>query len=127
MDLARTRSIEEMQVWDGISAARITFNAPYKTPDPFDEPSTSSSLFPEIEPMATLVENLNLQRGLLQTLKAHGQGESGVEILDGVKVLGIVPGEGGWPVLTIEGKRGSSPRSIRARLLVGTARAANTS
>ena len=106
-----------MQVWDGLSDARITFSAPEAQPDPFAV-SASNSLFPEIEPMATLVENLNLQRALLRTLQQRGQGVGGVEILDGAKVLGIAEGDGGWPVLTVEGAAGAAPRQLRARLLV---------
>ena len=117
VDHARSRPIEEMQVWDGLSDARITFNAPEAQPDPFAV-SSSNSLFPEIEPMATLVENLNLQRALLRTLKQRGSGAGGVEILDGAKVLGIAEGDGGWPVLTVEGAAGTPPRQLRARLLV---------
>jgi 2-polyprenyl-6-methoxyphenol hydroxylase-like FAD-dependent oxidoreductase len=69
--------------------------------------------------MATLVENLHLQRALLKTIREQQTSATGgVELLDGVKVLGISPGEGGWPVVKVEGKDGAPPRHLRARLLV---------
>lgn len=99
----RTRAIEEMQVWDGISNARIEFNSPVEREG--------------IKPMATLVENLNLQKALLACLRTKG---SGVEILDGRKVLGIQEGEGGWPLVEIEGSEDGPVRTLRPRLLVRT-------
>lgn len=114
VDLSRSRPIEEMQVWDGLSAARITFEAPYSATEDSD-----TALFPTVEPMATLVENLNLQRALLKSLR-HEQARGDVEIMDGVKVLGIAEGEGGWPVVTVSGKDGAPARQLRARLLVSS-------
>jgi hypothetical protein len=113
LDLSRTRGIEEMQVWDGLSSARITFSSPTIEPSPF-APTSAAGSPPRVEPMATLVENLNLQRGSLRFLEKA----QGVELLDGRKVLGVTPDEGGWPVVEVEGKEGAGSRSLRARLLV---------
>ena len=62
--------------------------------------------------MATLTENLNLQRGLLQHLDAA----SSVRLLDNVKVQSIRREEregGGWPLVHL-----SDGRVLRTRLLV---------
>ena len=111
MDYSRTRGIEEMQVWDGISDARIHFHSPLTqtdTPQPF-------SLNPPVDAMATLVENLNLQRGALRQLNNH---PNVVELVDGSRVASIEKGEGGWPVVNLENPAGEATRSLRARLLV---------
>ncbi|KAI5476153.1 ubiquinone biosynthesis monooxygenase COQ6 [Pseudohyphozyma bogoriensis] len=105
----RVRPVEEMQVWDGLSDARITFSSPYA--------STSSAIAtpPTIKPMATLVENLNLQRGSLRYLDTKKK----VEILDGRKVVGVEEGLGGWPVVKVDAGQGEPARELRARLLIG--------
>lgn len=123
VDLSRTRPIEEMQVWDGISSARITFEAPFATPSSTPS-STVTSLFPAIEPMATLVENIHLQRAIMAevTLQNQNGTKGGVEVLDGTKVVSIKEGEGGWPVVTIAGVDGTPARHLRARLLVSRSR-----
>lgn len=61
--------------------------------------------------MATMTENLNLQRALLRSLADLG----GVNVLDNTKVSKIEKeeGEGGWPIVHT-----SDGRQIRARLLV---------
>lgn len=105
-----------MQVWDGLSNARIAFASPYAEESAFA--STSSSPYPSIVPMATLVENLNLQRGLIRYLSEDKKGKGSVEIVDGTKVAGVTEGTGGWPVVHLESKDGAIPRSLRARLLV---------
>ena len=111
MDHSRTRPIESMQVWDGISDARIQFHSPltqFDTVQPF-------TLNPPVDVMATLVENLNLQRGALRQLCTH----SGVvELVDGSRVASIEEGEGGWPVVKLQNPAGEATRSLRARLLV---------
>lgn len=120
VDTFRTRAIEEMQVWDGLTDARIAFASPLSEPTP-DTPYES------ISPMATLVENLNLQRGLLKYLRegqkggvrieATGVGK-GVELIDSTRVAGVSEGVGGWPVVKLEAREGVPSRSLRARLLV---------
>ncbi|GJJ11441.1 hypothetical protein Clacol_005674 [Clathrus columnatus] len=96
----RTTPIEEMQVWDGISDARIVFAA--------NELSSVSSQ--PIQEMARLTENLNLQRALLQCLEAY----PGVSLLDKTKVDAINQMDNGWPVLSL-----ANGRKIQTRLLVG--------
>lgn len=98
-------------MWDGISDARIQFYSPLTqtdTPQPF-------SLHPQVDAMATLVENLNLQRAALRQIHTH---PGAVELVDGARVASIEEGEGGWPVVNLEDTAGGPPRSLRARLLV---------
>ena len=62
--------------------------------------------------MSRIIENLNLQRGLLRHLDTFPD----IQLLDKTKVQTITPDEGAtgsWPVLHLD-----SGRSIRARLLV---------
>ena len=63
--------------------------------------------------MAKFVENLNLQKGLLLSLREQGR----VECIDKTRVKDIqqedVKEGGGWPVVELE-----NGRRIRARLLV---------
>ncbi|KXN86618.1 Ubiquinone biosynthesis monooxygenase COQ6 [Leucoagaricus sp. SymC.cos] len=91
-----------MEVWDGISDARINFNAA--------ETVTTSS---EFQGMAYITENLNLQRGLLNLLdKAPG-----VDLIHQTKVTSInreSEGHGAWPIVNLD-----NGRRLRARLLVG--------
>ncbi|GAA5886474.1 hypothetical protein JCM16303_001422 [Sporobolomyces ruberrimus] len=116
VDHSRVREVHEMQVWDGISDARIEFQAPTLPASnlpgqyPF-EPSKRSS-------MATLTENLNLQRAALKRIEETGN----VELIDQMRVESIVKSskeEGGWPVVNLANKDGTVKRSIRARLLIG--------
>lgn len=67
--------------------------------------------------MATLTENLNLQRAALKRIEETGN----VELIDQMRVESIVKSskeEGGWPVVNLANKDGTVKRSIRARLLV---------
>lgn len=95
------QSYEEMQVWDGVTGARIEFDWPAQ----------------EGQTIAYMNENLNLTSGLLKRVEELG----GVEILDGERVENIVLGEeteeadfSSWPVLGLRGGR-----KLAARLLVG--------
>ncbi|KAI0642354.1 ubiquinone biosynthesis hydrox [Trametes meyenii] len=103
---SRTCPIEEMQVWDGLSDARISFST--HDDDSLGLPGLSSP-----SQMARLTENLNLQRALLRRLHSS----SGIEIVDKVKVQSIQREEregSGWPLVHL-----SDGRVLRARLLVG--------
>ncbi|KAF5388673.1 hypothetical protein D9757_004742 [Collybiopsis confluens] len=96
----RTTPIEEMQVWDGVSDARITF-------------STSELGLPTpAEGMARLTETLNLQRSLLHHLITTPS----VEVIDQSRVQSISPDEisGAWPSVMLD-----TGRVLKARLLVG--------
>lgn len=88
-----------MQVWDGVSDARITFSAS-------ELPMHST---PEI---SRLTENLNLQRGLLRHIGQFPE----VQLLHKVKVQNIVRDDcegSAWPLVHL-----SDGTVIRARLLV---------
>ena len=119
VDVERTCPIEEMQVllwpysyylplltlhqvWDGISDARIDFNAA----------ALGISRRDGSNQMARLTETLNLQRGLLKRLRE----QPNVTLLDNTKVMNIfhddIPG-GGWPMVQL-----SDGVALRARLLV---------
>ena len=95
-----------LQIWDGLSDARITFSMQD------DFASHLPGMHAESQ-MARLTENLNLQRGLLR----HLDSTSTVQVLDNVKVQSIVreerEGGGGWPLVHL-----SDGRVLRARLLV---------
>ncbi|KAG2356251.1 hypothetical protein BDR07DRAFT_1464130 [Suillus spraguei] len=98
VELARTNPIHQMQVWDGISGARITFNA---------------SEIPESSEMARMTENLNLQRALLRKLS----GIQSVQVIQNVEVESIKRDAGDrndWPLVHL-----SNGATLRARLLVG--------
>lgn len=91
-----------LQVWDGLSNARIEFSA-------WDVKPEAS----EGAEMAKFVENINLQKALLTNVKKHDN----VEVIDKTKVQEITQGDlksqGGWPIVKLE-----NGRTIRARLLV---------
>jgi ubiquinone biosynthesis monooxygenase Coq6 len=98
----RVQAYQEMQVWDGITGARIEFDWPAE-----QKGST----------IAYMNENLNLTSALLKRIEEVG----GVEVLDGQKVEDIVLGEESedldlslWPVVSLSGGR-----RLAARLLVG--------
>jgi ubiquinone biosynthesis monooxygenase Coq6 len=90
------------QVWDGISDARIEFNA------------AALGIGSKVgsNQMARLTETLNLQRGLLR----HLRDQPNVTLLDNTSVDNILqddtPG-GGWPMVQL-----SNGTALRARLLV---------
>ncbi|KAJ7876830.1 COQ6 monooxygenase [Mycena leptocephala] len=100
VDEERTCPIQDMQVWDGVSDARIEFSA------------SLLGLGSPAQGMARMTENLNLQRGLLRHLSNIPQ----VQILDKTKVQTIdhVEGSGDWPLVHLD-----NGRVLRSRLLVG--------
>ncbi|KZT37735.1 ubiquinone biosynthesis hydrox [Sistotremastrum suecicum HHB10207 ss-3] len=101
LNQTRTNSIQEMEVWDGVSDARISFRASELLGR---EHSTN---------MSTMMENLNLQRSLLKTLQSN----SSIILLDKTKVDSIAkPNDdaNSWPLITLD-----NGRVLRARLLVG--------
>ncbi|KAJ7760477.1 ubiquinone biosynthesis hydrox [Mycena metata] len=100
VDEERTCPIQDMQVWDGVSDARIDFSA------------SLLGLGTPGQGMARMTENLNLQRGLLRHLRSIPQ----VHILDKTKVQTIDHAEafGGWPLVHLD-----NGRVLRSRLLVG--------
>ncbi|OAA32747.1 ubiquinone biosynthesis monooxygenase COQ6 [Moelleriella libera RCEF 2490] len=99
----RIQEYQEMQVWDGVTGARIEFDWPL---------GASSS-----KTIAYMAENLNLTSGLLRRIKELG----GVSIFDNSRVDKIGFGEETedmdlreWPVVHL-----SNGHSLAARLLVG--------
>ncbi|KAL1714581.1 hypothetical protein EV715DRAFT_276460 [Schizophyllum commune] len=104
VDEQRTCPVEELQVWDGISDARIQFSVT----DLYNDASEC-----DLQGMSRIIENLNLQRGLLRHLDTFPD----IQLLDKTKVQTITPdagATGSWPVLHLD-----NGRSIRARLLIG--------
>ncbi|CAE7171597.1 unnamed protein product, partial [Rhizoctonia solani] len=105
VDTRRVCPLEAMQVWDGISDARIHFSPSDLARLPITGAIPDS--------MAMMTENLNLQRGLLKRLETVPS----VKLLDGTKVEDIQNGSGNsntWPVVNT-----STGKSLRSRLLVG--------
>lgn len=104
VDKERVQAYEEMQVWDGISGARIEFDWPV------ERGADSRTI-------AYMNENLNLTSALLRRVEELG----GVEVLDRQRVEGIGFGEESeemdlrsWPIVKTDGGR-----EFAARLLVG--------
>ncbi|ESK94906.1 ubiquinone biosynthesis monooxygenase coq6 [Moniliophthora roreri MCA 2997] len=99
VEIERTSPINEMQVWDGVSDARITFSA------------SELGLENPADGIARLTENLNLQRGLLRCL----QNTPNISIIDKTKVQTIESeGPGTWPLVRLD-----NHQVLKARLLVG--------
>ncbi|GAP87328.1 putative ubiquinone biosynthesis monooxygenase coq6 [Rosellinia necatrix] len=100
----RVQPYHEMQVWDGVSDARIEFDwAPDSAPGG--------------RTIAYMIENLNLTSGLLKRIDEL----SGVTIFDGARVENITLGEETeeldfreWPIVHLSGGN-----QLAARLLVG--------
>lgn len=98
-----------MQVWDGVTGARIEFDWAPASAGPSSAGKT----------IAYMTENANLTSGLLSRLDELG----GVSVFDGSKVEGIAFGEERedldldlreWPVVSLSGGK-----QLHARLLVG--------
>ncbi|KAI9866523.1 MAG: putative ubiquinone biosynthesis monooxygenase [Trichoglossum hirsutum] len=106
---SRVQPYHEMQVWDGVSGSRISF----------DWASTSSTppQSPQQRTIAYMTENLNLTSALLARLEELG----GLTLLDGTHVENIRLGQetdalnlSAWPVVEL-----ANGRRLAARLLVG--------
>ncbi|KAK4227470.1 hypothetical protein QBC38DRAFT_188951 [Podospora fimiseda] len=100
----RIQEYQEMQVWDGVTGARIEFDWAGA------QPTTGTTI-------AYMTENLNLTSGLLKRLEELG----GVSTFDNTRVENISYGEQTeevdlreWPVVHISGGK-----QLAARLLVG--------
>lgn len=107
----RVQPYQEMQVWDGVSGARISFDwhtaKPLLTPRNPAQPTT----------IAYMIENVNTVTALLSRLEELG----GVDFYTSTKVSSIDLGTdtdkmdfSSWPILTL-----SNGKSLAARLLVG--------
>ena len=119
LDRERAQKYQEMQVWDGETGSRTSFDWAMETP-PFEELRT----------VATMTENSNLVRALLSRIGALG--DENVSIFDNTKVSAIEngvdysddgPDLSAWPILSTSSTTGSensrAPGKIAARLLVG--------
>lgn len=117
VESSRVQEYQEMQVWDGETGSKISFDwsgehSPFETP----------------RAVATMTENANLVRGLLSRIKSLG--DDGVSIFSNTTVSSINngvdlpdgPDMSAWPVLSLSptsSATSSVPTNIAARLLVG--------
>ncbi|KAJ5168152.1 uncharacterized protein N7482_003746 [Penicillium canariense] len=119
LDIQRVQDYQEMQVWDGETGSRISFDWSMETP-----------AFEAMRTVATMTENSNLVRGLLGRITASG--EENLTLFSNTTVAGIENGSdsptngpdlSAWPVLSIKptgaGAEAQSSSRIAARLLVG--------
>ncbi|KAB8278951.1 hypothetical protein BDV30DRAFT_202939 [Aspergillus minisclerotigenes] len=117
LDTDRAQEYQEMQVWDGETDSRITFDW-----------SADTSPFENLPTVATMTENANLVRGLLSRIAASG--DENVSIFSNTTVSSIENGTdhpdgpdlSAWPVLSLAPTgtaQSQPPTRIAARLLVG--------
>lgn len=121
VDQSRVQAYDEMQVWDAGNDATMQF----------DWRSESKRYNAPPQTVATMTENANLTRGLLERLAQLGAESS---LLSSTSVSSIQNGKDDpeginlstWPVLELESKASASARaktsstsSIAARLLIG--------
>lgn len=107
IDQSRVQPYQEMQVWDGVSGSRISFDWASVSRQA-DQPTT----------IAYMIENANLTTGLLNRLSELGD----VTTFSPTRVESIQLGTdtpdgldlSSWPVITL-----SDGRTLAARLLVG--------
>ncbi|KAJ5744442.1 hypothetical protein N7533_009312 [Penicillium manginii] len=119
LDVDRVQEYQDMQVWDGETGSRISFDW-----------STETSPFEDMRTVATMTENANLVRGLLSRIEASG--DENLTLFSNTTVASIENGsdlqnEGpdlsAWPIISVAptapGAQAQSPTRIAARLLVG--------
>lgn len=106
MQLERVQPYDEMQVWDGVSGSKISFDWGAK-------PATTTTP----RTIAYMNENLNLTSACLSRLDSLG----GVDVFDKAPVASITYGPNsqqgdlsGWPVVSLAGGQ-----KLGARLLIG--------
>lgn len=111
IDQSRVQPYEGMQVWDGITNSRISFDWA-EVAGSFQRTQTPAS-----RTIAYMIENLNLTTALQKRLAELG----GADVISPVKVESIKLGEDteeldlrSWPILTL-----SNGQQMGARLLVG--------
>lgn len=105
-DISRVQPYQEMQVWDGVTGSRISFD--------WSAPSTKAQ---STSTIAYMTENNNITNAL----KSHLSTLGGVDTFSPSKVEGIQLGEqsdeldlSSWPIVTL-----STGETLAARLLVG--------
>lgn len=122
VDASRVQPYEEMEVWDGTTGSKVSFD--WATTMGLSEDGEGQGT------IATMTENANLVRGLLGRIEATGS--ENLSIFSGTTVKGIENGldyEDGpdisaWPVLSLAPSKAAAegsaaPSNIAARLLVG--------
>ncbi|KAL3464676.1 hypothetical protein BJX64DRAFT_254074 [Aspergillus heterothallicus] len=120
LDVSRTQPYQGMEVWDGETGSKISFDW-----------SSETSPFEDLRTVATMTENANLVHGLLSRIAASGDGN--ISIFSKTTVSSIENGTSSelhgpdlsaWPVLSIAPagnvyQSTESPSKIAARLLIG--------
>ncbi|KAE8145327.1 ubiquinone biosynthesis monooxygenase [Aspergillus avenaceus] len=117
LDTDRAQKYQEMQVWDGETDSRITFDW-----------SMETSPFEDLRTVATMTENANLVRALLSRISESG--DENLSIFSNTTVSSIENGTAqpdgpdlsAWPVLSLApsgSAQSHAPARIAARLLVG--------
>ncbi|KAL3476404.1 hypothetical protein BJX99DRAFT_246919 [Aspergillus californicus] len=117
LDVARTQPYQGMQVWDGETGSKVSFDW-----------SMETSPFEDLRTVATMTENTNLVRAILSRIDASA--DKHLSIFSEATVSSIENGStsetdgpdlSAWPVLSIKpvGNSTASPTRIAARLLVG--------
>ena len=119
LDVRRVQEYQEMQVWDGETGSRISFDHSWDT-----------SAFEDMRTVATMTENSNLVRALLRRISASG--DEGLTLFSNTTVASIENGSdlqtagpdlSAWPILSVKptgpGSETKEPSRIAARLLVG--------
>ncbi|KAL4896766.1 hypothetical protein BDV59DRAFT_199115 [Aspergillus ambiguus] len=117
LDTSRAQPYQEMQVWDGETDSRISFDW-----------SMETSPFEDLRTVATMTENANLVRALLARIAASG--DENLSIFSNTTVSSIENGTNhpdgpdlsAWPVLSLAptaSMPAAQPSQIAARLLVG--------
>ncbi|KAL4811291.1 hypothetical protein BDV18DRAFT_155897 [Aspergillus unguis] len=117
LDVERTQPYQGMEVWDGETGSKISFDW-----------SAETSPFEDLRTVATMTENANLVNALLARIAASG--DENLSIFSKSTVSSIENGAAdgpndadlsAWPVLSIAPAANptQSPSRIAARLLVG--------
>ncbi|TQB67968.1 putative ubiquinone biosynthesis monooxygenase [Monascus purpureus] len=119
LDIDRVQKYQEMQVWDGETGSKISFDW-----------STETSSSEGLRTVATMTENANLVRALLKQIEASR--EDNLSILSNSKVVSIENGSdhadgpdlSAWPVVSVSPSgpgtaTSQTPLRLAARLLVG--------
>ncbi|KAL4781452.1 hypothetical protein BJX76DRAFT_16629 [Aspergillus varians] len=120
LDVGRTQPYQGMEVWDGETGSKISFDR-----------SAETSPFEDLRTVATMTENANLVHALLSRIAASGDENLSIFSKSTVSSIenGASEGPNGadlsaWPVLSIASAGNSTestvpPSRIAARLLVG--------
>ncbi|KAF9143793.1 putative ubiquinone biosynthesis monooxygenase [Mortierella sp. GBA39] len=140
LDSSRVAACEGMQVWDGVSGARITFDAAdvggvqssflhqvfsgnIPTPPDVNNSTNQENLDgnKEASPLAWMTENLHVQYGLQKQLVGHQARGIKLDVFEKTKVQGITTEQGesaqpqgDWPAVRLD-----NGKTLVTRLLVG--------